>query len=550
MELVKEKRSDTPSCCWIQYIKFYVDIVKMPRPPKKFRNQLKRFIKSVTDRDKDAVIDGFERLQEFYDDFSSSLEATQQFVFMLSDGLDDDDFAFLIDTMIEAAKDPELEISWDDWGGYQDAVLFPIIGSALWTCEFLDIIIEKGLLTGPQIRAYMKRGDLVCSTECLEKVLRISDFARQVKSDPKELEFFVSFYLISRIYTDDEDYEPLILPNIQTTFKYLIDSTLFTSQEIIDLVNKTFDLTQVPEDWEMRETILTWVNEYMDNRSWPLLRKKVKSSSSLFTYVWDQFCSTFGSSDIESFREKARELGVTNAAYMNKAQLCNALNLLKNDFIQREAELCSPDDADPWTMNEMRNIPPYRRYRISGQCYDLLSLAKAVEESKQAPVDPVTHKRMPALNPFTRQPLPEDDILEKYEHVKKLLLTKDDFFSRIRDTPILSKEQIFSQKIGNVWSKMKYPTSVQNFMSASERDLQNVFDSMYSFDVLKLGKQDVQRFDKSLKPGSKETPQEVLVGIMERIVTMNPDEYSTTRVQAMETALNENIESRNQRARI
>jgi hypothetical protein len=134
------------------------------------------------------------------------------------------------------------------------------------------------------------------------------------------------------------------------------------------------------------------------------------------------------------------------------------------------------------------------------------------------------------------------------------LLKENDFYKLVKETPILTKDQLFSRKIGNVWSKMQYPTSIENFMSASDRELENMMDEMYDYPVLYIPNSERRRFEEALerRHDSRQTPQEVIVDIMERIMNLESEDEDDvkTRIAAMEVALNNNISERNRRRRV
>ncbi len=215
---------------------------------------------------------------------------------------------------------------------------------------------------------------------------------------------------------------------------------------------------------------------------------------------------------------------------MNKAQLCNTLERLKTSYIQDDARHCAADDADPWYGEVMKDIPEYRRYRIGNQCYDLINLAESLERGEES-------------NPFTRERLPVDDIKDKFQYISLMLDDRDDFYERIKSTPIMSKTAMLSRTLANIWSKLAYPTNIEFFNAANDSDLKKVLDAWWEYSVLDIHPSDVNRFNRA------RDKREVLIDVMNRIVNQNQDENTATRLQALESGINNNIRSLERRRR-
>jgi len=260
---------------------------------------------------------------------------------------------------------------------------------------------------------------------------------------------------------------------------------------------------------------------------WDVLRENIVGKS--LNFVWEQFCKTFGSTDVQKYRQLAKEFDIPGAEHMNKAQLCGALNDLQNAYIQPEAETCNLDETDSWSLDALRDIPPYRRFKIGHQCFDLLSLKSAIDHG-------ITE------NPITRQPLPTSQIDAAYDRLSKMMIKKDDFLERVRSTPILSQTAMMSQMLGHIWSKLDYPVSAEDFLKSSDDDLMAMWNEMICYQVLPIASMTRAFMESRNKHAS-------MLNILSRIVDMPVDEYTTTRHRAIEMALNNNIKSTSRRRR-
>lgn len=315
---------------------------------------------------------------------------------------------------------------------------------------------------------------------------------------------------------------------ITALFEFMMKIGKYNERRIYEILYDLINFTKSPDGYEADKPAALKILKSLKGSSWSSLRTQVKSQSSIFKYTWDQFCSIFGSQDVEKYRKLASELNIPGASKMNKAQLCTALNNIKSKYLQDEAMNCALDDVDPWTMDSINDIPPYRRYRIGENCFDIVSLMDSIEKGQTS-------------NPFNRQELPVADIIDKFSKIQKMLKSRDDFYERVTETPILSHKSILSQKLGQIWSQMKYPTSIDNFLNANEVELDNVVDELSNYDVLNINLQDLTKYKRS------SNKHDSLADLMFRITILPLDEHTSTRLLALEIGLNNNIRNRNKR---
>jgi hypothetical protein len=253
---------------------------------------------------------------------------------------------------------------------------------------------------------------------------------------------------------------------------------------------------------------------------WDVLKKSVIGFSAKF--LWDTICRTTPSQqDVEKLREWAAAHGIPNAEKMNGRQLCVTLA-----SVHLPADDCDPEDIDPWSQESMYEIPPHRRYKIGDHCFDIQSLHEAVQKGERR-------------NPFDRSPLDVSAIQNRYALIRNTY--KMNPLHGLRDIPIMNKQQFLTQTLANIWSVFKYPVPIEAFLRASEPELDNVLHALASYSVIPLTTNEVQRY-KSAK--ERDAKFDILVQIMQRIISLPENEYTTTIHTAMELALNENIHVR------
>jgi len=256
---------------------------------------------------------------------------------------------------------------------------------------------------------------------------------------------------------------------------------------------------------------------------WNVLKGSIIESSSKF--LWDTICSKrVTQQDVDKLRTWATLHGIPNAETMSGRELCARLA-----NVSLPIDSCGQDDIDPWSQESMHEIPPYRWYKIGNNCFDIQSLHEAV-------------KRGERRNPFDRSPLDVNAIEQRYDLIANTYAINR--LQALKEVPMVTKQQYLTQTLANIWSVFKYPVSIDAFLKASETDLDNVMDSMISFNVIPLTTNEVQRYRNSV---GKDKKFDVLVGIMQRILSLPTGELTTTIYAAMELALNENIKVRRRR---
>ena len=135
-------------------------------------------------------------------------------------------------------------------------------------------------------------------------------------------------------------------------------------------------------------------------------------------------------------------------------------------------------------METMSEIPPYRRYKIGNHCFDLFSLASSIKSGATA-------------NPYTRENLPVDDIMDHFGIISKLMTTKSSLIDDVRNSSILSKEGIQKQKFTQVLTKMRYPISMDAFFKADDHIMDKIFDDFINFRIIPITNQDRIAFQTS-----------------------------------------------------
>ncbi len=269
------------------------------------------------------------------------------------------------------------------------------------------------------------------------------------------------------------------------------------------------------------------LEQYKNYSPWSSLKNNVVGSTS--KYVWDYICGKNSSNitfkDLQNLRKFAAAQGIVNSNLMNHRQICAELSKVVNDNNVQ----CDPSDVDPWTMENMSEIPKERWYKIGNNCFDIDSLHEAIKQGIRT-------------NPFDRTTLNTVDIGKRYNFLQNTSRTNK--IEELKKIPMPSKEQYTNQILLATWSHMHYPIPITDFLKASENELDKVMESLKMFPVITLKNQELEKYDKS---ENRDQKFDTIVSILLRLSSLPENEYTKTMYTAIEVSLNDNIKVKRRR---
>ena len=173
-----------------------------------------------------------------------------------------------------------------------------------------------------------------------------------------------------------------------------------------------------------------WVNKLWKlDYYWKTVSRGIKSNR--YEFIFQQPCINPG--NVSEVIEIAKSINLpTNGK--TKRDICTSLT----DFIDQQPD-CNLEETDPYSMEPINEIPPYRRYRIGNHCFDLFSLASSIDSG-------VT------TNPYTRKELPVNDIRDHFKRITKLAISKNTLIDDVRNTSLndFTKDRLQKQKFTQV----------------------------------------------------------------------------------------------------
>ena len=241
-------------------------------------------------------------------------------------------------------------------------------------------------------------------------------------------------------------------------------------------------------------------------------------------FIWEFFCNTFGDQNTNRLRETANLLGI-DTTNLNKAQLCAKIqNTVQRSQVFNPTHTCDISETDPFSQEEISTLPSWRRFQFKNKCYDLFAL---IEHN-------VVH------DPYTREPLPVDEIHDQYKKIKPFLLDSaiagaKDLVADVRNTPILTEAQLMQDGFVMIWSKMIYPPPIEAFLSATNLQLDEIWSNLFDLEIIRITQTDVEKWNIATTPIAK---LKVLLDVFHRNAFAIEDEHTTTRLQGIEWTLN------------
>ena len=262
---------------------------------------------------------------------------------------------------------------------------------------------------------------------------------------------------------------------------------------------------------------------------WGLVKKNVVHNR----YVWSSTCAKSDEErtyekDMRRLRQFAKVHGIRNANKLMLEDLCSKL-----DEVAKTLPLddCDLTDKDPWTQEEVRNIPPYRRYKIDRHCFDIDSLYQALQHGQ-------------TRNPLNRDLLDINAISGRYGLVRNTYTTRDKFYQSIRDDPVETRQTSMAQILADIWAHLTYPVAISAFQAATEAQLDDIMVKLSSFGVIPASVVNIADYQRQ---EGKEAKFGALVNVLQRVFLLPQNENSSTIANAVDYALNDVLRNRRQR---
>jgi hypothetical protein len=242
------------------------------------------------------------------------------------------------------------------------------------------------------------------------------------------------------------------------------------SEKIINLLLKKgkFDIsdimnliTKLEEDDEDDYTdIISYIKKLIRI---PNLRQQIKESYKRQEFKWQVICSKLNKEGKKELIEFAKELGINVLLKNTKRELCKIISDEMFDIVK------SCEDSN-LLGDDLNKLPKWRIFKIKGKCYDIIDLKKILLSGE-------------TRNPFTREPLPIEEINERITSLEKNslkgILETEDLFTRVRDTPIFSKKEYLNQQVVKLFGLFPYMLDIDLIIKANDSEINFMTEKLF-----------------------------------------------------------------------
>lgn len=242
-----------------------------------------------------------------------------------------------------------------------------------------------------------------------------------------------------------------------------------------------------------------------------------------YYYKWQKLCSTLDNKNLEELKSLATIMGVKE--FKNKRDLCKSLSQIYDVKMNKQLS-CVNDTSilgDPVNLIPKPLLVTIKEVAknskgsdiVQSYCFNIMELVELIKGGD-------------TRNPFTRNTLPVEYIMGKYDRLKSILV-KDklaivNILDEIRNNDIMTKDSIHNLVLINIFSKLKYPPPIEMFKSIPDTVLKSLYTEINSNPLFTL----------KIKILNKYT----LVDEISRNLNID-DNNSSTRIAALEIYLNE-----------
>jgi ankyrin repeat protein len=193
-------------------------------------------------------------------------------------------------------------------------------------------------------------------------------------------------------------------------------------------------LARVPESSNLKDIeFRKMLNKYLLNFK-PIVKElseNLKNAINRREFKWQDICSKLNKEGKEKLKNYGISLGL-DIKDKNKRELCY---IISEEMLSLE-ETCEDSNLSGDSLNE---LPKWRIYKIKGKCYDILDLKQILDSGE-------------TRNPYTREPLPVDDIKDRLNILIKLSikyrLESETFIERVKINPLVDVNQLVIRLFG------------------------------------------------------------------------------------------------------
>jgi hypothetical protein len=268
--------------------------------------------------------------------------------------------------------------------------------------------------------------------------------------------------LITVAYSTYVDEEPdLDLEQVlKERFELLLRYGLYSLSDLKDLIS---DL-EVDSGDDFTNTI-SLLKKHIKGKRIPNLRQQIKESYKRQEFDWQVICSKLNKEGKKELIEFAKELEISESLEKNtKKELCKIISDEMFDIV----ESCEDSNL---LGDDLNKLPKWRIFKISGKCYDIIDLKKILISGE-------------TRNPFTREPLPIEEIKKRIASLEKMSLKgsidDQDLFTLVRDTPIFSKKDFLNQQIVKLFGMFPYMLDTALILEATDSQIDSMIGELWN----------------------------------------------------------------------
>lgn len=239
---------------------------------------------------------------------------------------------------------------------------------------------------------------------------------------------------------------------------------------IIELINNGANRDALRSCNNIDDTTMTILKSYTRRKG--IIKRLLNAIHDSFEehdFKWQVLCSR-KNPDIHLLRKHANLLGIKDTTSKNKHCICAEL------AVKYEEEVSNRPQIDPsvtdFSGTPINELPFWKIFHVEGTPFNIFDLLKMIRGNNHT-------------NPFTRNPLPVDDI-KKRETLLRELLTRarysdKNLLENVRDTPVPTETMTLrSQLESEVWDALIYVPNMDIIMNADDDRIDDMVDKLHN----------------------------------------------------------------------
>jgi len=257
---------------------------------------------------------------------------------------------------------------------------------------------------------------------------------------------------------------------------------------MIELINNGADRNILRQCDNIDETTMTILKSYTRNRGIiKRLYNAIRDSFEEHDFKWQSMCSQ-KDPDIHLLRRQATLFGIKDATSKQKHCLCAEL------AIKYEHEMAFKKPIDPSLVDfsgiPIDQLPFWKIFHVEGIAFNIFDLLKMLKSNI-------------ILNPYTRNPLPINEIKSR-ENYLRAILTRSRYSNRnlleeIQQSPVPTENMVLRMKLeSEVWEYLLYAPSMNIILDGDDHRIDQMIDKLRNickrksiFDLLSNGQIDI-----------------------------------------------------------